>query len=31
MMFGGAQYQSCVLLEADVACPRQESPIKNGL
>ena len=31
MLFGGAQYQPCVWLQADIACPRRESPIKNGL
>ena len=31
MLFGGAQYHPCVWLQADIASPRQESPIKNGL
>ena len=31
MMFGGAQYQPCVWLQADIACPRQESSMQNGL
>ena len=28
---GRAQYQPCVWLQADTACPRQKSPIKKGL
>ena len=31
MLLGGAQYQPCVWLQADIACPRQESSIQNGL
>ena len=31
MLFGGAHRQPCVWLQADIACPRQESPIENGL
>ena len=30
MLLRGAQYQPCVSLQADIAYPRQESPIKNG-
>ena len=31
MLFGGAQYQPYVWLQADIAYPRQESPNKNGV
>ena len=31
MLFGEAQYDPCVWLQANIVCLRQESPIKNGL
>ena len=31
ILLGGAQYQPCVWLRANISCPRQESLIKNGM